>query len=110
MVKVKSYLIQSRYVMAYNKNGKRLRPIRWGNWQDWDDYKSPFDNFTNAVSWTTKAMQRNHKGYVIYRRVVINGKPTADIVPLYQAKYGYDKIPFTLYSQLGEAWKKMILS
>ena len=89
------------------KTGKRLPNDRvyYGERQYWTSYDSPMGNFKNAVISLRKAMNLTHQGFVIYRQVLLNGRFTSDVKPLYQFKWGTDNKPFEAFKPLGWEWK-----
>ena len=103
---MKSYLIQSRAIREHDSDGRRLRQVGWGGYETWTKFRSPIANFRDAVNEVTKRMEETHVGFVVYRTVIMDGEPTDDIQPLYQAKWGHDDMAFTAYKPLGEKWRR----
>ena len=105
----KTYLIESKAIIETDERGKRFPrgQVKWGRFVRWQNYNSPQSNFKDAVRQVTRDLHKNHTGYVIYRRVVLNGLLTNDLKPLYKAKWGHDNQPFIQYTALGKRWLKM---
>ena len=102
----KSFLVMSNLVTIYDwKSNKRLREPYYGERQYWTTYDSPLQNFSNAVKTLRKAMLLTHQGFVVYRQVLLDGKFTKDVMPLYQFKWGTDGKPFEAFKPLGWEWK-----
>ena len=106
----RTFQVFSKSIIENDKNGKRLHTTKWGRPRTWDRKELPLDNLKMAIRWARASMKKTHTGYVIYRRVVINGIPTEKIEPLFQAKWGHDDLPFTALKPLGIQWVKGITS
>jgi len=102
----RTYLVQTRSIIERDSDGKRLHEVRWGRFKTWNSKPTPIENFKDAIKNIKKAMRHKHKGYIIYRRVMLGGRPTHNIEPLYQAKWGHDGLPFVAYKPLGLSWIK----
>jgi hypothetical protein len=102
----KTFIIQTRTIIERKRDGTRLHTIRWGRYKTWNKKSTPIGNMQDAINNIKKVMLRQHKGYVVYRRVMLGGKPTHNIEPLFQAKWGHDGKPFAVYKPLGLSWIK----
>ncbi len=105
----KTYLIEFRAILETDERGKRFShgAIKYGRFVRWQKFDNPKTNFRDAVRQITRDLTQNHRGYIIYRRVVLNGLLTNDLKPLYKAKWGHDNQPFMQYTALGKRWLKM---
>lgn len=66
----------------------------WGDFKRWGKYSDNARNLKAAIRDALGYLNRRHIGTIVY--VALRG--SKDIIPLWQAKWGHDGIPFT-------AWK-----
>ena len=105
----RTFQVFSRAIKETDKDGKRLHTTLWGRPRIWDRKELPVDNLRMAIRWARASMKKNHVGYIVYRRIVINGMPTEKIEPLFQAKWGHDGLPYTALKPLGIEWMRGII-
>ena len=101
-----SYLMQSKVIFDRDLEGKRFTggQVRWGRWESWRNYEDNADNLREAVEFVTSRLLDDHIGSNVYVRVLVNGRPTAKITRLYQAKWGHDDQPFTRFDGIAGYW------
>jgi len=98
-----NYLIQSRAVTIFDRQGNRIR-TRWGRWVNWRRHPSHIDNFRDAVLFVTRQMERKHIGGIVVVRLVVNGIATPRRQKVFQAKWGVDDMPFTRFEGPAGDW------
>ena len=96
--KAPRFLIQSRAVFDHHPRTKKRYSggkVVWGEWKNWNEHAENKWNFRDAVRSARKRLGRYRVGTVVYiRRLTERGRPTKQIVKLFQAKWGHDDQPF----------------
>lgn len=99
-VRITGYLVQSRVVADKDGFGHRFSggKVRWGKWRTWNQYIDNILNIRASVREAKARLSRKHQGTVLYIRPVINNLPSDKTVPIFEAKWGHDGVPYL-------AWK-----
>ena len=96
--KAPHFLMQSRTVFDLHPRTKVRYSggkVVWGEWKNWNKHADNKLNFCDAVMAAKRKLIRYHRGTVIYiRRLSDRGRPTKQVVKLFQAKWGHDDEPF----------------
>jgi hypothetical protein len=103
---IKTFIIQTRRIIEFKRTGERLHNVEFSKYKTWNKKTTAIDNFKDAVRKTNRAMRKYHEGYIVYRRLKLNGKSTNDVEQLYQAKWGHNDKPYVAFKPLGRAWLK----
>ena len=105
------FLIQSRAVFDRHPRTKKRYSggkVVWGEWKNWREHALNKWNFRDAVTNAKKRLGRYRVGTVIYiRRLTDRGRPTKQVIKLFQAKWGHDNKPFMEFGMpVGAYWAK----
>ena len=103
------FLIQSRAVFDLHPRTKTRYSggkVVWGEWKNWREHPENKWNFRDAVRSAKKRLGRYRVGTVVYiRRLTDRGRPTKQVVKLFQAKWGHDDQPFIRFDgSVGYYW------
>jgi len=107
-----SFLVQSRVVFDRDGFGHRFPggTIRWGKWITWNTYRDNVLNLKKAINEVLHRLKEKHQGAIIYIRPVMNNLPSKKVVPIFQAKWGHDNLPFISWKDNPVAlmWRRRI--
>lgn len=102
------FLMQSRVVHDRHPRSKKRYSggkVVLGEWKNWKKYADNKYNFRDAVRAAKKRLAKYHVGTVIYiRRLSDRGRPTKQVVKLFQAKWGHDDQPFIRFDGMVGYW------
>ena len=115
MARIKlSYLVQSRVIYDKNREGQRFPggKIRWGKWVTWNRDRDNVFNLQDAIKMALARLKARHQGTVVYIRAVANNLPSKKTIPIWEAKWGHDDLPFISWkpNPVADMWRKRLKS
>jgi len=95
------FAVLTRHVTTI-RGGKVL----WGNFRAWLKKEDMVLNIKDAIRYARQYLQANHIGTIVY----IARKGTRAAIPIWEAKWGHDNLPFMAWkpNPAAEYWRRRI--
>lgn len=95
--------ILSRHITTM-AGGKAL----WGKFRHWGDHKDNVRNLKDAMQYAVGILRRRHIGSIVY----VTLKGSKNLIPLWEAKWGHDGVPFISWkpNPVASLWQRRLES
>ncbi len=107
-----AYLVQSRTIHDHDGYGHRFPggKIHWGPGVTWNRHINNILNIREAIKEVVQRLNVRHIGAMIYIRKVVNHLPTKTAVPIFEAKWGHDDLPFISWKSnpVADYWRRQV--
>lgn len=79
---------------------------KWGAYREWSEHKDNALNIRDAIRDATRYLHRHHVGTIIY----ITQKGSKTLLPIWEAKWGHDKLPFISWKRhpMADWWQRRV--
>jgi len=96
-----TFVVLTRHVTT-TAGGRAL----WGKFRVWSDYSNNLSNLKAAIRYAIGYLGRSHIGTIVY----IGAKGSRQPVPVFEAKWGHDGVPYRAWKNNPAAmmWKRKI--
>lgn len=107
-----TYLVQSRTIHDRDGSWNRFPggKIHWGKGITWNRHKDNILNIRGVIQQAVRRLNMRHIGTMIYIRKVVNRAPTKAVVPIFEAKWGHDELPFISWkaNPVADYWRRKV--
>lgn len=95
------FAVLTRHVTT-GRGGKAI----WGSFKAWLGSKDMVLNIKEAIRYAKQQLRRQHIGTIVY----IAKKGTKSAIPIWEAKWGHDNLPFMAWkpNPAAEYWRRKI--
>lgn len=79
---------------------------KWGKFREWTDRQDNALNIKDAIKDATRYLHSRHVGTIIY----ITQKGSKTLLPIWEAKWGHDGLPFILWKRhpMADWWQRRV--